>query len=135
MEFLTAWHKANFIHLLEEAYLDSEKMIASSFIEGDSLLKRQLAFLYMIAYYQEDYRQYEGEAFYIECFEEMEIGGPTYLLEEEVSLREDYPHEKVLHYAKALLIGGESVIEQCGVAAEDQVIQKLYENACVIANN
>lgn len=119
--------------LLEEAYLEGDKIVASALVEGDSLLKRQLAFLYMIAYYQEDYYQYEGETFYIECFEALEIGGPTYLLEEEVVLRDEYPHEKVLSIAKTILLGKK--LEKNKEIKNDTVLEELYQNALKIASN
>lgn len=72
-------------------------------------LKKQFAFLYLIAFYQADYKRYEGEAFYITPeYDDIHfsIGGPTYLLEEKIGTR-IYGHEIILEPAKALLEGKE----------------------------
>ncbi len=72
-------------------------------------LKKQFAFIYLIAFYQADYKRYEGEAFYIAPeYDDIHfsIGGPTYLFDEAIGTR-TYPHEIILEPAKALLEGKE----------------------------
>ncbi|WP_172674748.1 hypothetical protein [Cellulosilyticum ruminicola] len=72
-------------------------------------LKKQFAFLYLIAFYQTDYKKHEGEVFYIEPeYDDIHfsIGGPTYLLEEKIGTR-TYGHEIILEPAKAFLEGKE----------------------------
>ena len=42
----------------------------------DEQKRRQVAFLYLIAMYQEEYECYEGMKFYVEVYEEISIDGP-----------------------------------------------------------
>ena len=92
-------HQKAYYQLLEEADLTENELQQPS-----KLLRRQLAFLYLIALFQEDYRHYEGEVFYVEAYEEISLGGPTYLLEGCIG-EGTYPHEHILFIAKALLQG------------------------------
>lgn len=120
IRFLTEEHAHVFNQLLEEAYVQ---------LEDTPLMRRQLAFLYMLTYYQKEYEAYEGEGFYIEAFEDLEIGGPTYLLEDAVNLRADYPHEYIIYWAKALLRG-----QMLGVDTLQEDARELYQEALQIAN-
>lgn len=120
IQYLTKEHQEVFEQILDEAYVT---------IEDTPLMRRQLAFVYILSYYQKDYERYEGEGFYIEALEELEIGGPTYLLEEGVGLRKDYPHEYIVTWAKALLKGRGLPID--GLSEEQK---KLYKEALHIAN-
>lgn len=130
--FINEAHGEAFRAFLEEAYLDVDTLMKGMWEGLDSTLRRQLAFLYMVSYYQQEYKDYEGESFYVEAFEELEIGGPVYLLEEEVHLRYECPHEWVLHFAKPLLRGERVVDEQ--VDAIDETLHQLYTKALAIAN-
>lgn len=97
-------HQAAFDDLLKQMDLSPETLRMPS-----PLLRRQLAFIYLIAYYQEDYKKYEGEAFYIEPdYDDIHfsIGGPTYLLDSQIGTRR-YAHEIILEAAKAVLEGKE----------------------------
>lgn len=124
--FLDDQHKKAFEHFLKEADLVWDESCRCY----DEVLRRQLGFLYILAYYQEDYIKYEGEGFYVEMFEDLEIGGPTYLLEKEVTLREKYSHEWLIKWAKKLLIGETMTME--GLSDQQK---KLYERAKYIANS
>ncbi len=92
-------HEDAYNHLIEEADLTEIELKQPS-----ALLRRQLAFLYLIALFQDDYIHYEGEAFYVEAYEELSLGGPTYLLEACMG-EGTYPHEQILYIAKKLLQG------------------------------
>ena len=129
MNFLNEHHQQAFIDFLEEGYLEKEKNLNNNLKAYDEVLKRQLGFLYILAFYQEDYKRYEGETFYIEGIEDLEIGGPVYLLEKEVILREEYPHEKMITFAKAILKG--EILESKSLT---EVEEKLYEKALHIAD-
>lgn len=94
-------HEEAFYELIEQSEITDREVKES---KVGSLIRRQLAFLYLIALYQEDFKRYEGMKFYIEVYEEMSIDGPVYLLDEAVKLG-DYPHEKMLKVAKDLLRG------------------------------
>lgn len=90
-------HKEAFKALLEQAKFKEEQLWQLSDEE-----RRQFAFLYLLALYQKEYLQYEGEAFYIEDMGELELGGPTYLFDlEEVEMNR--PHERMILAAKRLL--------------------------------
>ncbi len=92
-------HERAYNQLIEEADLTEIELKQPSV-----LLRRQLAFLYLIALFQEDYIYYEGEAFYVEAYEELSLGGPTYLLDACMG-EGTYPHEQILYIAKRLLQG------------------------------
>ena len=92
-------HERAYNQLIQEADLTDTELR-----QPTALLRRQLAFLYLIALFQEDYIHYEGEAFYVEAYEELSLGGPTYLLETCMA-EETYPHEQILCIAKKLLQG------------------------------
>ena len=98
-QFKNKQHEQAFIELIEQGELE-----VSNDKEQDELIRRQIAFLYLIGIYQEDYECYEGMKFYVEVYEEISIDGPVYLLEERVKL-EDFAHEKMLKVAKAILKG------------------------------
>ena len=109
-------HEEAYQNFIEEMYLSEEELYHPS-----SLLKRQQGFVYLLALYQEAYKQYEGEAFYIEAGEELSLGGPTYLLEEKIG-QSKYPHEKMLFLASSILKGEEIDYALCLI--EDQVYLK-----------
>ena len=109
-------HEEAYQNFIEEMYLSEEELYHPS-----SLLKRQQGFVYLLALYQEAYKQYEGEAFYIEAGEELSLGGPTYLLEEKIG-QSNYPHEKMLFLASRILRGEEIDYTLCLI--EDQVYLK-----------
>ena len=109
-------HEEAYQNFIEEMYLSEEELYHPS-----SLLKRQQGFAYLLALYQEAYKQYEGEAFYIEAGEELSLGGPTYLLEEKIG-QSNYPHEKMLFLASNILKGEEIDYALCLI--EDQVYLK-----------
>ena len=69
--FISEYHKEAFLELVEEMYLESKELKHPS-----NLLKRQLAFAYLIAAYQKEYQVHEGEQFYIE------VGGEISTFEE-----------------------------------------------------
>lgn len=99
LTFQDSKHEQAFRVFLEEAnYTPKELEVPSP------LVRRQLAFLYLIALFQEDYIYYEGQGFYIEAYEEISLGGPTYLLEDDIG-EGNYPHEKILVVAKCILKG------------------------------
>ena len=109
-EFKNKAHQLEFEQLMEQSDLE--------------LNRRQVAFLYLVAMYQEAYERYEGMKFYVEVYEEMSIDGPVYLLEEQVNL-EDFAHEKILKVAKDILKGIEPNLEL--VEAEDRAFaEKAY---------
>lgn len=99
LQFKDLKHKQEFECLLEQADLSEKERQAPSV-----LLKKQLAFLYLVAMFQADYITYEGEAFYLEAYDELSIGGPTYLLEEQVGTLKA-PHELILKVAQQILKG------------------------------
>lgn len=105
--FKNTQHEQAFIELIEQGELE--------------LSRKQIAFLYLIAMYQEDYEHYEGMKFYVEVYEEISIDGPVYLLEDSVKL-EDFAHEKMLKVAKAILRGEEPQVEE--LEEEDRVFAK-----------
>lgn len=109
-------HEEAYQTFIDEMYLSEEELYHPS-----SLLKRQQGFVYLLALYQESYKQYEGEAFYIEAGEELSLGGPTYLLEEEIG-QSNYPHEKMLFLASRIL--KEEEIDYALCLIEDQVYLK-----------
>ena len=109
-------HEEAYQTFIEEMYLSEEELYHPS-----SLLKRQQGFVYLLALYQEAYKQYEGEAFYIEAGEELSLGGPTYLLEEKIG-QSNYPHEKMLFLASRILRGEEIDYTLCLI--EEQVYLK-----------
>ncbi len=117
MQFINEAHRDAMLLFEEQA--DGEKMTAA-----------QQAFLYVLAYYQEDYLAYEGEMFYIEGFDGIELGGPTYLLEPDVCLREGYPHEVAILLAKSFFEENAFIYK-----GEDRTLQALYQEACRIANH
>lgn len=92
-------HKEAYQDLIEQMYLSQEELDHPT-----NLLRRQQAFCYLIAIYQEDYEKYEGHQFYIEWGEELSIDGPIYLLEEQIGERK-YNHEKILLPACQILKG------------------------------
>ena len=120
--FQNAKHEQAYQTFLEEAYLTEGELG-----EPTALLKRQLAFLYLIALFQDDYIHYEGENFYIEAYEELSLGGPTYLLEGHIG-EGDYPHEKILSVAKNIL-KGEKVCVPNGLEEFIAVIHHALEMA------
>lgn len=97
-------HERAYNQLIEEADLTDTELRQPS-----ALLRRQLAFLYLIALFQEDYIHYEGEAFCVEAYEELSLGGPTYLLDPSIG-QGTYPHEQILDIAKKLLQGEATLI-------------------------
>ncbi|MHC1750237.1 MAG: hypothetical protein AB9856_18370 [Cellulosilyticaceae bacterium] len=120
-EFRDCQHEAEFKELLEQGEINEATVEYS-----DDLTRRQILFLYLIAMYQEDYLKNEGCKFYLEAYEELEIGGPTYLLEDEITLSKA-PHEAMLKVAKQIL-KGEAV---CFESLEKSVIeftQRTYLN-------
>ncbi len=92
-------HQEAFELMIEESYLTAKEIK-----EANAQLRCQLAFVYLISYYQADYAHDEGDTFYLDQGEVLSLGGPTYLLEEGVcgTIK---PHETILKYAKALLKG------------------------------
>lgn len=115
-------HKKAYQTFIEEMYLAEEEMKYPS-----PLLKRQQGFVYLLALYQEAYKQYEGEPFYIEVGEELSLGGPTYLLEESIG-NSNYTHERILLLASCLLKGEEIDYTLCPI--DDKV---YFEQALLIA--
>lgn len=97
IKFKDANHHEAFEELLDQVDFNVDQLK-----DRTPLLKRQMAFIYLIAMYQEDYEIYEGCKFYLEEYEELSIDGPVYLLEDEITL-DNYPHEKMLQVAKNLL--------------------------------
>lgn len=95
-------------HLMRFQDLVTQMALSETVFQNPTpLLKRQLAFIYLIAYYQEDYKVYEGENFYIvPNYDDVNfsVGGPTYLLEEQIGVK-TYSHEIILEVARALLEG------------------------------
>ncbi len=97
LQFKNKHHKDAFWEMIEAMYLSEEELHYPS-----SLIKKQIAFSYLIALYQEDYRTHEGEAFYIEIGAELSLGGPIYLLDERYGERKaDY--EKIVPIACRIL--------------------------------
>ena len=98
----------------EEAFrallMQSEGELCINKLE-DEKKRRQIAFLYLIALYQEDYEYYEGSRFSVEVYEEISLDGPVYLLEECIQL-EDFAHERMLKVAKNILRGNEPNLEK-----------------------
>ncbi len=119
--FQDSKHEQAYHRFLHEAGLTQQELEVPS-----PLLRRQLAFLYLIALFQEDYIYYEGEVFYIEAYDELSLGGPTYLLEEDIG-EGDYPHEKILRVAKHILKG-----EQPCVPVELGMFKTLINQALEI---
>lgn len=96
--FFSKTHKKEFVELLEQANLDKCALSSMSELE-----RRQVAFLYLIALYQEEYKRYEGCKFYVEDFGELSLDGPTYLLEENYVSLSQYDHEVMLSIAMQIL--------------------------------
>lgn len=123
--FKNSQHQAAFHDLLSQMDLAPKALSRLS-----PLLRRQLAFIYLIAYYQEDYKKYEGEAFYVEPdYDDIHfsIGGPTYLLDSHIGTR-TYGHEMILEAAKAMLEGKE-VKEDI---ADETVKFLIHEAKCFV---
>lgn len=119
-QFKNKAHQLDFEQLMEQSELELNRLH-----EANGLVRRQIAFLYLVAMYQEAYERYEGMKFYVEVYEEMSIDGPVYLLEDQVKL-EDFAHEKILKVAKDILRGIEPNLEP--IEAEDRVFaKKAYE--------
>lgn len=118
--FSSKVHEETFMEMLEDMYLSSKELEAP-----DDLLKKQLAFIYLIARYQEDYKQYEGDTFYIECGEELSLGGPTYLLDERYGERKK-PYECIVPIAINLL---KEKQEDSKIARMEE-IKEMLEGIC-----
>lgn len=88
-------HRAAFHRFLEEADVKMDDVWRL-----EEAKRRQIAFLYLLALYQEDYETYEGERFYVENLVEMSLGGPTYLFDEQIGKMNE-PHEQMILCAKA----------------------------------
>lgn len=121
--FKDMYHKKAYQTFIEEMYLSEQEMKHPS-----PLLKRQQGFVYLVALYQETYKQYEGEPFYIEAGEELSLGGPTYLLEGDIG-KSNQPHERILLLASYLL--KEKEIDYTLCPLEDKV---YLEQALIIAS-
>lgn len=117
--FKDANHEKAYQTFIEDMYLSEEELHDPS-----PLLRRQQGFVYLLALYQKVYEVYEGEAFYIEAGEEISLGGPTYLLEEEIETS-TFPHERILYFAKCILKGENIVYDLCLEADRDYVEQAL----------
>ena len=117
-------HEKAYQTFIEEMYLSEEEIKHPL-----PLLKRQQGFVYLLALYQEAYKQYEGELFYIEAGEDLSLGGPTYLLEESLG-NSNYPHERILLLASYILKGEEIDYNLCPI--EDKV---YFEQALLIASS
>lgn len=115
-QFKNRVHQLEFEQLMEQSELETDRLH-----EASGLVRRQVAFLYLVAMYQEAYERYEGMKFYVEVYEEMSIDGPVYLLEDQVKL-ENFAHEKILKVAKDILRGIEPDLES--VEAEDRAFAK-----------
>lgn len=98
--FFSKQHKEEFKELLEQAHLESAFSSSTSQLEH-----KQIAFLYLIACYQEEYKRYEGCKFYVEDLGELSLEGPLYLLEEKYITLKQYDHEIMLGLAKKILEG------------------------------
>ena len=114
--FSSKAHKEAFMEMLEDMYLSNKELEAP-----DKLLKKQLAFIYLIARYQEDYKQYEGDTFYIEYGEELSLGGPTYLLDERYGERKR-PYECIVPIAANLL---KEIQKDSEIAKIEEIKEKL----------
>lgn len=97
-------HQKAFETFLDEMYLSQKEKERPS-----KLLRRQIAFAYLLALYEADYEKYEGEGFYFEIGEELSLGGPTYLLDPRYGLR-NKEYEKIVPIACELL--KESVVDE-----------------------
>lgn len=123
--FKNLQHRHAFYDLLEQMEL-SEKTLKKPSI----LLRRQLAFMYLIAYYQDDYKQHEGEAFYIVPeYDDIHfsIGGPTYLLEDGIGTKKQ-GYEVILEAAKAFLEGKE--INE--IRADETITFLIHQAQCFV---
>ena len=109
-------HKKAYQIFIEDMYLSEKEQHHPS-----PLLKKQQGFVYLLALYQETYKAYEGEAFYIETGEELSLGGPTYLLEEEIGTS-TCPHERILFLARCILREEDIAYALCPI--EDTVYLK-----------
>lgn len=119
IKFRDKEHEEEFKELLMQTELtDQEIMIA------DDLLKRQIAFFYLIALYQEEYLKYEGCKFYVEVYEDISLDGPTYLLSDEIE-EVNHAHEKMIKVAKALLQGKEPNTDEIEVAEQEWIKQAM----------
>lgn len=115
-------HQVEYNELIEQMYLSENELENPT-----PLLRRQVAFAYLIALYQNEYEHYEGCKFYMEAYDEISLDGPVYLLEDEMEL-ESYPHERMLKVAKALMQGEElprALIDQSLQAYIDEAIEVL----------
>lgn len=110
-------HEEEFKTLLEQGEITLEEIDYE-----DELTRKQILFLYLIAMYQEDYLKNEGCKFYLENYGELEIGGPTYLLEDDIGLS-NRPHECVLKVAKQILKGETVALEKL-----DTEVRSLINN-------
>lgn len=126
-------HEENFYSLLEQAELLglekrgerfeslSEQMKILHF--EDNIEKKQVAFLYLIALYQDDFITYEGMPFYVEVYEEISLDGPVYLLDEKVG-KPTYEHEWGVYYGKKILQN-----ERINLEEVPKNMKKFVENA------
>lgn len=121
MKFKDQEHRLAYHQLIEEMYLTNEEIKKPS-----RLLKRQMAFAYLIALHQRDYEAYEGVAFYIEWGEELSVGGPTYLMEECIGERK-HAHERIVATACKILKGEVPNEGEC--PGEEQFIKEAMKIA------
>ena len=101
-------HRTAFQHFLEEADIKLDDVCLL-----EEAVRHQVAFLYLLALYQEDYEAYEGERFYVENLEEMSLSGPTYLFDEQIG-QMARPHEQMILCAKAFLRQEEHLVVGSG---------------------
>lgn len=121
-------HKNYFLEMIESMYLSEAEMDNLT-----TLIKRQIAFCYLIALYQKDYEIYEGDYFYVELGEELSLGGPTYLLDERYGERiRDY--EKIIPIAcrlleqediKVILKDAEKILETFEVPINEEIVSLI----------
>lgn len=126
-------HEKNFYSLLEQAELlgleERGEKLESLFEQmeilrlEDSIEKKQVAFLYLIAVYQDDFITYEGMPFYVEVYEEISLDGPVYLLDEKIGTPK-YEHEWSVYYGKKILQN-----ERINLEEVPKNMKKFVENA------
>lgn len=104
--FFSKQHKEEFRELLSQA-----DMIHKKNEDLKELERRQKAFLYILALYQDAYLLYEGCKFYVEDFGELSIDGPVYLLDIEELSQAKEDHEIMLRIGMQLMQGKEKLEE------------------------
>ena len=102
--FFSVQHEQECKELLSQADMIDKEHTSLSELE-----RRQKAFFYILALYQEAYQFYEGCKFYIEDLGELSLDGPVYLLDIEELGEAKGDHEIMLRLGMQILQGKKDI--------------------------